>query len=79
MPSFSRQCGQSRAQRVRAHVGALPRGLEGHAELAAGDLFLQGLDVGVLFEKEIGDPRDDPGLVAPDDGDGGKFSHEIHE
>jgi hypothetical protein len=43
--------------------------------LAARDLLLQGLDIGVLLEKKICDAGNDPGLVPPDDGDGGKLLH----
>jgi hypothetical protein len=53
--------------------------LECHAELAARDLLLKRLDVGVLLEKKIRDARDDAGLVAPDDGDGGELFHFNHE
>ena len=56
-------------------IACRPRGLERHAELAAGDLFFERLDVGFLFEKEGGDARDDAGLVTPDDSDGGKLPH----
>ena len=52
-----------------------PRSLERHAELAAGDLFLQRLDVGVLLEKEGGDAGDDAGFVPTDDGNGGELFH----
>jgi len=34
--------------------------LEGHTELAAGDLFLQRLDIGVLLEEKGGDARNAP-------------------
>ena len=66
-------------QRLQLQVVAPPRGLQRHAELAARDLFLQRLDVGVLFKKEIGDPGDDPGLVPANDGNCGKLLHCHHE
>ena len=54
-----------------------PRGLEGHAELSARDLFFEGLDVGAELEEELGDPGDDARLVMADQGDGGElFGHE---
>ena len=49
-----------------------PRGLQRHAELAAGDLFLHGFDVGAELEEELRDARDDAGLVLPDESDGGE-------
>jgi hypothetical protein len=67
-----RELVQTRAQDGGVANPRLPRGLEGHAELAAGDLFFQRLDVGLLFEKKIGDAGDDAGFVTPDDGDGGE-------
>ena len=51
-------------------AGGRPRGLEGHAELAAGDLFLHGLDIGAQLEEQLRDPGDDAGLVVADQGDG---------
>jgi hypothetical protein len=44
--------------------------LEGHAELAAGDLFLHGFDVGPQLKEKLGDPGNDAGLVLSDQGDG---------
>jgi hypothetical protein len=49
--------------------------LEGHAELASGDLFLQRFDIGVLLEQKSGDARNDAGFVPADNGDGGELSH----
>ena len=62
---------------ISAAVGRRPRpgGLEGHAELPAGDLFFQGLDIGALLKKEIGDGGHDPGSVAANDGESGKLLH----
>jgi hypothetical protein len=44
-------------------LGGRPRGLEGHAELTSGHLFLERHDVGSLLEKTMCDPRDDASLV----------------
>src|SRR5258708_2152203 len=57
-------------------AGGRPRGLEGHAEVAAADLFLHGFDVGAQLEKELGDPGDDAWFVPSDQGDRGElFGH----
>jgi len=49
-----------------------PGGLEGHAELAAGNLLFKRLNVGVLFEKKGSDAGDHAGFVPSDHGDGGE-------
>jgi hypothetical protein len=49
--------------------------LKSHAELAAGDLFFQRLDVGVLLEQKSGDARNDAGFVPTNNGEGGELSH----
>jgi len=54
-------------------VGGRPGGLEGHAELAAGDLFLHGFDVGAQLKEELRDPRDDAGFVVSNEGDRGEM------
>lgn len=51
-------------------AGGGPGGLEGHAEAAAGDLFLEGLDVGAELEEKLGDAGDDAGFVGADEGEG---------
>jgi hypothetical protein len=66
---------QSGAQARDVAIRRTPRGLEGHAELAAGDLFLQRLDIGVLLEQKSGDARNDAGFVPANNGDGGELSH----
>ena len=66
---------QARLQGGGMAIACKPRGLQRHAELAAGDLLLERLDVGLLFEQKGGDARDDAGLVTPDDSDGGKLPH----
>ena len=57
--------------RGRVEVGGRPRGLQGHAEVAARDLFLHGLNIGAQLEKKLRDSGDDSGLVVSDDSDGG--------
>ena len=66
---------QSGAQGGGAASPRPPGRLEGHAELAARDLFFQRLDIGFLLEKKIGDAGDDAGFIAPDDSDGGELFH----
>ncbi len=57
---------------VAVEAGRGPGGLEGHAELAAGDLFFHGFDIGAESEEELGDAGDDAGFVVTDEGDGGE-------
>jgi hypothetical protein len=66
---------QPGAQAGGVAIRRTPRGLKRHAELAAGDLFFERLDVGVLLEQKGGDARNDAGLVPSDDGEGGKLFH----
>jgi hypothetical protein len=44
--------------------------LQGHAELAARDLFLQRLDIRAELEEQLRDPRNDARLVLSNEGDG---------
>ena len=57
---------------IQSGVG--PRGLQGHAELTAGDLFLHGLDIGAELEEKLGNSGDNAGLVMPDEGDNREMS-----
>jgi hypothetical protein len=66
---------QPGAQAGGVAIRRTPRGLKRHAELAAGDLFFERLDVGVLLEEKGGDPRNHAGLVTSDDGDNGELFH----
>jgi hypothetical protein len=70
---------QSGPQCRRFEFGLFPRGLERHTKLPTRDLFFEGLDIGLLFEQEIRNTGDNPGLVAPDNGNGGKLLHGYHE
>src|ERR1700677_403942 len=54
------------ADRVRIESARRPRGLQGHAKMAARDLFLHGLDVGAELKKELRDAGDDARLVVSD-------------
>ncbi len=54
-------------------AGRRPRGLEGHAELSARDLFLHRLDVGAELEEKLGDAGDDAGLVVSNESNGGEM------
>jgi hypothetical protein len=74
---FAPKCLQSYSKLFQVQFSTFPRGLERHTELAAGDLFFQGLNVGVLLEKKIGDPGDNPCFVAPNHRDSGEFPHKI--
>ena len=65
--------------RLPVEAGGGPRGLEGHAELAAGDLFFHGLDVGAQLEKQLGNPGNDAGLVVSDQGDGREMLGHVEE
>ena len=69
------QPGQSGGHRGPVRGRPQPRSLEGHAELAARDLFFERLDIGPPLEEEIGDGGHDPGFVAADDGQSGKLFH----
>ena len=60
---------------VAAEVASAPRSLEGHAELAAGDLFLEALDVRLLLEEKTGYAGNDAGLVAADHSERGEMFH----
>jgi len=75
MPSRRAEGVQSGAQARGVAIRRTPRGLEGHAELAAGDLFLQRLDIGVLLEQKGGDARNDAGFVPANNSEGGELSH----
>ncbi len=54
-------------------AGGRPRGLQRHAELAAGDLLLHGLDVGAELKEELRDPGDDAGFVVSNESDRGEM------
>ena len=69
---FGRQLLQAAADGVPVQVAILPGSLDGHAELAAGDLLFERLDIRLLEEEEVGDAGDHAGLVPADDGDGGE-------
>ena len=75
MPSDAARRCQTGAESGGVEILFRPGRLQRHAELAARDLFLERLDVGVLLEQKIRDARDHSGLVAPDDGDGGELFH----
>ena len=66
---------EARGDVFAVKIAGAPGGLEGHAELTAGDLFLEAFDVGLLLEEKAGDTGDDAGFVAADDGDGGEMFH----
>ena len=52
-----------------------PRCLDDHAELAACDLFLQGLNVGLLLKEKLRHPRHHTGFIPADHGNGCKTLH----
>ena len=66
---------QPGAQARGVAIRRTPRGLKGHAELAAGDLFFQRLNVGMLLKQKGGDAGNDAGFVPSDDGNGGELFH----
>jgi len=51
-------------------AGGSPGGLEGHAELPAGDLLFHGLDIGSELEEKLSDAGNNAGFVVSDEGDG---------
>lgn len=49
---------------VELEGAGAPGCLDGHAEIAAGDLFLEGFDVGALLEEKLGDGGHHPTFVS---------------
>src|SRR5689334_2208609 len=68
---------QARAEGFFVAVRLRPGDLEGHAELAAGDFFFQGLDVGVRFKQKARDTGDHTATISSYDCDSGKSFHLI--
>src|SRR5205085_2124913 len=72
---LERELVQPGAQGAGVEFCPRPGRLQRHAELPAGDLLLQRLDVGVLLEKKIRDAGNDAGFIAPNYGNGGVLFH----